>query len=246
MKRDSGPKARPRNRECSPSAAATRPNVRGADRSKVTVTPSAVSVRLEIESSKMYSTPSRAASYRMRTRSPRTISTSSGSMTPNGSSAASTSWSTTPAGTKASPFVDSKSADWDRAIAVNLYGVLPVMAGQGHGAVVNLGSDAGRSARPARRSTPQPRTGHRVHQVAGPGDGAPSGPGQLRLPWPHRHRAVRVVRAAEAAGGPHRGHPVPPAGPAGRLANVVAFLAADEASFVTGQTVSVSGGLTMS
>jgi 2-hydroxycyclohexanecarboxyl-CoA dehydrogenase len=30
------------------------------------------------------------------------------------------------------------------------------------------------------------------------------------------------------------------------VANVVAFLAADEASFVTGQTVSVSGGLTMS
>ena len=52
---------------------------------------------------------------------------------------------------KASPFVDSEPGDWDRAIAVNLYGVLhtckavlPVMAGQGSGAVVNLGSDAGR------------------------------------------------------------------------------------------------------
>jgi NAD(P)-dependent dehydrogenase (short-subunit alcohol dehydrogenase family) len=30
------------------------------------------------------------------------------------------------------------------------------------------------------------------------------------------------------------------------VANVVAFLASDEASFVAGQTVSVSGGLTMS
>ena len=52
---------------------------------------------------------------------------------------------------KASPFVESEPADWERAIAVNLYGVLhtckavlPVMAGQGSGAVVNLGSDAGR------------------------------------------------------------------------------------------------------
>src|ERR1700749_3119044 len=52
---------------------------------------------------------------------------------------------------KASPFAESEPADWDRAIAVNLYGVLhtckavlPVMAGQGRGAVVNLGSDAGR------------------------------------------------------------------------------------------------------
>jgi len=30
------------------------------------------------------------------------------------------------------------------------------------------------------------------------------------------------------------------------LANAVAFLASDEAAFITGQTVSVSGGLTMS
>jgi 2-hydroxycyclohexanecarboxyl-CoA dehydrogenase len=30
------------------------------------------------------------------------------------------------------------------------------------------------------------------------------------------------------------------------LANVVAFLASDEATYITGQTVSVSGGLTMS
>ncbi|HTZ25569.1 MAG TPA: SDR family oxidoreductase, partial [Streptosporangiaceae bacterium] len=52
---------------------------------------------------------------------------------------------------KASPFTDSEPTDWDRAIAVNLYGVLhtckavlPIMAAQGSGAVVNLGSDAGR------------------------------------------------------------------------------------------------------
>jgi 2-hydroxycyclohexanecarboxyl-CoA dehydrogenase len=56
---------------------------------------------------------------------------------------------------KASPFVDSEPADWDRAIAVNLYGVLhtcqavlPIMAEQGSGAV-----------HPARRSTSRPRAG---------------------------------------------------------------------------------------
>ena len=52
---------------------------------------------------------------------------------------------------KASPFVDSDPGDWDRVIQINLYGVrdtseavLPVMAAQGFGSVVNLASDAGR------------------------------------------------------------------------------------------------------
>ena len=52
---------------------------------------------------------------------------------------------------KAGAFLDSDPADWDRIIAINLYGVLntckavlPILAAQGHGSVVNLGSDAGR------------------------------------------------------------------------------------------------------
>src|SRR6478735_3437873 len=52
---------------------------------------------------------------------------------------------------KVGPFVDSNEADWDRVVAINLYGVfntskavLPIMAERGSGAVVNLGSDAGR------------------------------------------------------------------------------------------------------
>jgi glutaryl-CoA dehydrogenase len=51
---------------------------------------------------------------------------------------------------KVGPFVDGSEADWDRVIAINLYGVLnsskaalPIMVGQGYGSVVNLGSDAG-------------------------------------------------------------------------------------------------------
>ena len=43
-----------------------------------------------------------------------------------------------------------------------------------------------------------------------------------------------------------QGDPAAPARPAEDLASVVAFLASDDAGFITGQTVSVSGGLTMS
>ena len=156
---------------------------------------------------------------------------------------------------KTSPFVDSEPTDWDRAIAVNLYGVLhtskavlPIMAEQGKGAVVNLGSDAGRVG----------SSGEAVYSAAKGGVIAftkslarEMARHQVRVncvcPGP-TDTALFASFAGQrkAAGGPHQGDPVPAARPAGRLANVVAFLASDEASFVTGQTVSVSGGLTMS
>ena len=67
------------------------------------------------------------------------------------SSAGLTSWSTAD---KASPFAESDPADWDRAIAVNLYGVLHTCMSGGRAAVVNLGLHRGWVRCPARRSTP--------------------------------------------------------------------------------------------
>jgi 2-hydroxycyclohexanecarboxyl-CoA dehydrogenase len=140
---------------------------------------------------------------------------------------------------KASPFVDSDPADWDRAIAINLYGVLhtckavlPIMAAQGSGAVVNLGSDAGRVG----------SSGEAVYSAAKGGIIA-------FTKSLAREMARHQVRVNCVCPGPtdtalfasfrRLGQPAD-------VANVVAFLASDEASFVTGQTVSVSGGLTMS
>jgi 2-hydroxycyclohexanecarboxyl-CoA dehydrogenase len=157
---------------------------------------------------------------------------------------------------RAGPFVDSDPADWDRIIAINLYGVLhtsrsvlPIMAEQGHGSVVNVASDAGRVGSSGEavysaakggviaftKSTAREMARHRVNAncvCPGPTDTAlfaSMGGDDPRL----RDALIKAIpfrRLAQPAD----------------LAGAVAFLASDEASYITGQTLSVSGGLTMS
>jgi 2-hydroxycyclohexanecarboxyl-CoA dehydrogenase len=154
----------------------------------------------------------------------------------------------------AEAFVDSSPETWDKIIAVNLYGVLntchavlPVMAEQGSGHVVNLGSDAGRVGSSGEAVYSAAKGGvvaftktiaremarHQVNAncvCPGPTDtelfASMGGPGLREA----LTRAIPLKRLARPED----------------LAHVVAFLASDEASYVTGQTVSVSGGLTMS
>ena len=157
---------------------------------------------------------------------------------------------------KASPFVDSDPADWDRVIAINLYGVLhtckavlPIMAEQGSGSVVNLSSDAGRVG----------SSGEAVYSAAKGGVIA-------FTKTIAREMARHGINANAVCPGPTdtalfasmggdnpklresliKAIPLRRLGRPADLANAVAFLASDEAAFITGQTVSVSGGLTMS
>jgi 2-hydroxycyclohexanecarboxyl-CoA dehydrogenase len=153
---------------------------------------------------------------------------------------------------KVGPFVDSDEADWDRVIAINLYGVfntskavLPIMAAQGYGSVVNLGSDAGRVGSSGEavysaakggviafsKATAREMARHQVNVncvCPGPTDTPlfASLPERTRLAL---ERAIPLRRLARPE----------------EVAAAIAFFASDEASFTTGQVLSVSGGLTM-
>lgn len=154
----------------------------------------------------------------------------------------------------AEPFVESDPETWDRIIAINLYGVLntckkvlPLMAEQGSGRVVNLGSDAGRVG----------SSGEAVYSAAK--GGVIAFTKTLAREMARAQVTVNCVSPGPtdtalfaSMGGERLREALTKAIPLRRLAqpddlaNAVAFLASDEASFITGQTVSVSGGLTMS
>jgi 2-hydroxycyclohexanecarboxyl-CoA dehydrogenase len=157
---------------------------------------------------------------------------------------------------KVGAFTDSDPADWDRIIAINLYGVLntchavlPVMVAQGSGTVVSLASDAGRVG----------SSGEAVYAAAKGGIIAFTKTIAREMA---RHQVTAncvcpgptdtALLASAFGDNPKlreslaRAIPLRRLGSPADLANAVAFLASDEAAFITGQTVSVSGGLTMS
>ena len=153
-------------------------------------------------------------------------------------------------------FVDSAPAMWDRLLAVNLRGAihtihaaLPSMQERRYGRIVNLGSDAGRVG----------SSGEAVYSAAKGGviaftktiarETARQGitvncvcPGPTDTPLLARFTEAnpRLVEALQ------RAIPMGRLGQPGDVGPAVAFLASDGAAYVTGQTLSVSGGLTMS
>jgi 2-hydroxycyclohexanecarboxyl-CoA dehydrogenase len=156
---------------------------------------------------------------------------------------------------KVGPFVESPEVDWDLILRVNLKGpivctraVLDVMAKQGYGKIVNIASDAGRVG----------STGEAVYSAAKGGIIAFTKTIAREMA---RHRinvncicpgpSDTPLFADVAAGNPKLAESLKRVIPFGRLgtpedlAPAVVFFASDESGFVTGQTLSVSGGLTM-
>ena len=156
-------------------------------------------------------------------------------------------------------FLDSDEELWDLELSVNLRGtvavthaVLPSMHSRGGGAIVNVASEAGRMGTPggavysaakagvigftkaiARESA---RFGVRCNAVA---------PGPIETPLlnsppaPHRELAGRLKRGMiETTAMGRSGSP-------DEVAAAIAYLASDDASYVTGQTLGVSGGAAM-
>ena len=155
-------------------------------------------------------------------------------------------------------FVDTTPDLWDQLIAINLRGplnmshfVLKGMVVRGHGRIVNIASDAGRvgSSQEAVYSACKggiiaftktvarevARRGITLNAVC---------PGPTETPL-----------LAAAVGNDERGQkmraalvnaiPMKRVGQPEDIPGAVCFLASDDAAFITGQTISVSGGLTM-
>ena len=159
---------------------------------------------------------------------------------------------------KAAPFLSSTPDLWKKVIDINLYGplnmhyaVLPGMVQRKRGRIVSIASDAGRVgssgesvysackggviaftktlARELARSNIQLNT-----VCPGPTDTP-----LLRSLIDEGEAGAKLVDALT------RAIPMRRLGQPGDYPGIVAFLASDDAAFITGQTISVSGGLTM-
>ncbi len=156
------------------------------------------------------------------------------------------------------PFLDTEPDDWSRLIDINLIGalhmhhaVLPGMVERGSGRVVNVASDAARVG----------SSGEAVYAACKAGMVALS----KTLAREHSRQGITfnvvcpgptdtalLATVTDSAANPEklreafrRAIPLGRLGQPEDLAGAILFFASDAASFVTGQVLSVSGGLTM-
>jgi 2-hydroxycyclohexanecarboxyl-CoA dehydrogenase len=154
------------------------------------------------------------------------------------------------------PFLETEESFWDRVIEINFKGclrvtraVLPGMVERGWGRVVNISSDAGRvgssleSVYSGAKGAIIAFTKTVARETARSGVTA-----NVVCPGPTRTPLLEAM--AESGGEKYvesltRAVPMRRLGEPEDVAAAVAFLASERAGFITGQTLSVSGGLTM-
>ena len=156
------------------------------------------------------------------------------------------------------PFLKSDPVFWQKIVSINLMGalnllhaVLPGMVERGGGKVVNIASDAGRVG----------SSGEAVYSACKGGiiaitktlarELASKGV-RLNTVCPGLTETGMLESFMQGAGNPEklreayrRAVPIGRLGKPEDIPGAVLFLASDDADFITGQTISVSGGLTM-
>ena len=152
-------------------------------------------------------------------------------------------------------FVDSVESTWDRLIAVNLKGnllcsraVLDSMIARTTGRIINIGSDAGRvgssgeAVYSATKGAVISFTKTLAREVARHAITV-----NCICPGPTDTRLLAQVEEFDAKlhASLARAIPLRRLGQPRDIARLVAFLASESAGYITGQTISVSGGLTM-
>ena len=156
------------------------------------------------------------------------------------------------------PFLDSDEEFWDRIIEINYKGMLrtthaclPAMIEGGFGRLVNIGSDAGRVGSSLEAVYSGAKGGVIAFTKTIAREMARSGitantvcPGPTATPL-----LDEIVDASsdgdKVIGAMARAVPMKRLGQPKEVASAVAFFASEDAGFITGQTLSVSGGLTM-
>jgi 2-hydroxycyclohexanecarboxyl-CoA dehydrogenase len=156
------------------------------------------------------------------------------------------------------PFLETDEDFWERVIEINYKGclrttkaVLPGMVERGWGRIVNIASDAGRVGSSGESVYAGAKGAVIAFGKTIAREMATKGitmnavcPGSTRTPLlegmaGEDERGAKLIAALE------RAVPMKRLGEPADVAGAVAFLASEEASSITGQTLSVSGGLTM-
>lgn len=157
------------------------------------------------------------------------------------------------------PFLKTTEDFWDRILEINFKGMLrvtqavvPGMVERGFGRVVNIGSDAGRVGSSLEAVYSGAKGGTiaftktLAREVATKGVTANTVcPGPTDTPALRKFADASGQDADKVIGGMTRAVPMKRLGLPEDVAAAVAFFASDAAGYITGQTLSVSGGLTM-
>ena len=156
------------------------------------------------------------------------------------------------------PFLDTDEAFWDRIIEINykgalrtVQGCLPAMIEAGWGRIVNIGSDAGRVGSSLEAVYSGAKGGIIAFTKTIARETARNGiTANTVCPGPTDTPMLEEIVASsddgdKVIGAMARAVPMKRVGQPDEVASAVLYFCSDAAGFISGQTLSVSGGLTM-